>query len=1778
MDPALWELLRGEEEAGEDRELEAIIRLAKPGIEIPDVWMVARFGTIATCRLLASDVVAVHDRDDVVSLKAARRLGEARELDPLGPPALHAAPRGRPIDLRRPPDLDVSGKGVVLGQVDWGVDVASPAFRRPRDADKDGDSMESGGTRFLALWDQRDLARGAPPQPYGYGAVHDRAAIDRALLGGRPYVDLGYHPALADRGTGSHGTHVLDIAAGNGRAGGPEGIAPDTDLVFVHLADRGTGGMRSLGDSVRLLEAAHFISATAGERPWVINLSLGRTGGSHDGRSLTELALDELLAAGPGRFVVQSAGNYFRNRTHAGGRLENGEVLTLMFESKPGDVTPNELEIWYDGADELAVRIDPPGAVSARPVLLGERAELVDGGRVLGRIYHRGCEPNTLANHIDAFLDPVPGGGLWTVTLEARRVVDGRFHAWIERDDSCSLCQARFRPADSWSASTTGTIANGHLPLVVGAYDGHHPARPPAPFSSVGPTRDGREKPDLSACGVGVLAARSTPLGGDPDAGLLVRKSGTSMATPHVTAAVALCLELGGRSLNAATIRRLVLDSCEPVPATDPPHRLGAGRLDIPRLLAATRLYLQSLPEEHAMNADTLSILQVPDTLYREFLYRPDGDMARSVRERFEVVGRPGDRVEGRRGDVLVEVRLGRPGGRTSVLHDPADLGRAVRPLPPGRLLLRPREAPDASVPTGLSIGDEPWSEEDNPPGEDPRLGRLIQQGMPENQITNTLFYARNPKLSGVTLQAGSAAARDWQRIRDAEVRPALLRRLTVQRSDPVELAVFLSQYENDDRVPEDYTKRFLSGPPLLSMGRTLRDRVLSNWRSGHAPLAVQGLYELALAMAGNPDAAALLCHNVTKAFVREGVAITWQGTGVEGEYTDGQQTIKAERIHPAGRLTYRSDVKKREVRSIFYLLFSSKAFGTDDPGDWYHFFVTATMTALAGAGTLGGAGRRGRGEDVGDAEDRGGGRAGGTVYRVLLAERVSDLEQQMTDPKLASVPGYRGWVLANVLSFLEGGHYGADYTTGQSDVVRESKVHVGGAVFGLRATGGNAGPGWRWYVPVAGSLSKSDLAIGFSLRTKTAEIWGPDARPTAEESPGVEDDAPDSARTLEGVRKAWRRIAGRDQVLSRVTIRDMANVPSAAVRNGGFDAWTNSAKAIYVDVSASRSGFIIEQVLTHEAVHVRQFADPARGAPRTYADMVRYELEAYRADVARLSAMRPGPDHEADRLEMLNGMRKTVADLETAQTFACGRPDSKGDEQCKRALISAGLLPAHHDLDELYAPRGPQRNPAGQESEQPVDGGDGDSFADDLLGKVLVLDGADGADDAEDDGSSSAEFSGPEHQSIGDLASGTEATAIRYGNPPRPLTFGDVITLAGDYYETYEQMRDLGGTAEGRAELEYARWSALDLDKKGVPRPGVDKDVVKRVSDRALLLDSRNLSHFSADQMAWRAYSLWHGKAIVDALEAGRTSNDAVWRRALTKEAFGDHFLTDSFSAGHVRTPRGDIRDWYVHRFPDSSDKFVAYMARFLFDRLDERQQLPPLLWWVGWVTRSMMRDRIRELGGPAVTALSLGDLVGLALHDRDNEGLDVVSDVDPDGHRVPGGYHWRAVGDGHLHRSKMGAATKQMAINAVIAGLRDLERVRGVGVRIGMSTVTSLDVQTQIREALGPDGFAARRLVPREDPTSTSNLRLPGPGVAKSPLEWRWGQLGPVAYSAVDTAVKKRIPPELREMAKGMDKWIDTPVGRVYGTPDAVRAFARHLADVGIAALEAAVDARAR
>lgn len=540
IDPNLLELI----ERLPTGTVEAVIRLDGP--PPPQVRLVSRFGDFATCRLRVPDILDVHDHASVRSLKASR---------PVIPDLVAESDAGPRIasDERRPPDMTATGRGVVVGVVDWGPDPHHPDFL-------DGD----GRTRVRLVWDQRGRHPHSP-HPWGYGRVltRDRIAAHQE--------DLGASSQL-----GSHGTHVMSIAAGNGGGGGPMGMAPDAELVFVHLDKGRSTGVGNLGDSVRILEAIDFVFRSAGERPVVVNLSVGSQGGSHDGESAVELALDAALTERPGRAIVQSTGNYFSARAHAEERLRPGETWILGWHVFSGDPTPNELEVWYPGADELALRLVAPDGFPVARFRLGERGPISVKGREVGRAYHRRHDPNNGDHLINCFLDTKAPPGRWRVELEAVDVVDGRCRAWIERDLPHPRAQSVFDAAQASPFGTTGTIANGRRTIAVGAYDPHSPDEPMAGFSSAGPTRDGRQKPDLVAPGVATLAARS---GGRAGPGALTRKSGTSMAAPVVTGTVACMFEVASRPLTISETRAILLGSTT-ARRQDQVLRVGSGRLD----------------------------------------------------------------------------------------------------------------------------------------------------------------------------------------------------------------------------------------------------------------------------------------------------------------------------------------------------------------------------------------------------------------------------------------------------------------------------------------------------------------------------------------------------------------------------------------------------------------------------------------------------------------------------------------------------------------------------------------------------------------------------------------------------------------------------------------------------------------------------------------------------------------------------------------------------------------------------------------------------------------------------------------------------------------------------------------------------------------------------------------------------------------------------------------------------------------------------------------------
>lgn len=515
---------------------------------------------IVTGRIPIRRVEAVRNQGFVKSLKAGQTLypflsatTQETEAQPTLLPADHQAN---------------GGAGVIVGVIDYGGDFAHQNFRRA-----------DGTSRLLSLWYQDGLT--TANSPHGYGHEFTPQQMNLALQQMNPYQALGYDPADFEDpfDPGAHGTHVMDIAAGNGRGTGTPGMAPEADLIFVNISHaqdpQGVGTVgQSFGDSVRLLEALQFIFDRAGNQPCVVNISLGTNGGPHDGSTLVEQGIDSLLQAAPNRAVTIAASNAFDDGIHATGTVQQGQMVELEWEVLSSPLRDIEMEIWYPGADQFTVAlIGPPGGTLAS-VPPGGNHTLTAGGQVAVFIASRLNDPNNHDNMIGIFMAAGMPAGTYRVQLRGEQVTDGRFHAWIERDNRF---QSRFAPPHD-NSQTIGSISCGQLSLAVGSYDAHKVTRPLSYFSSAGPTRDDRQKPEVSAPGHSVRAAQSSTKTGSR------LMSGTSMAAPAVAGLIALMLaEARTRGLPLAIdqIRDILIETARqnPPPGNAWHARYGHGRV-----------------------------------------------------------------------------------------------------------------------------------------------------------------------------------------------------------------------------------------------------------------------------------------------------------------------------------------------------------------------------------------------------------------------------------------------------------------------------------------------------------------------------------------------------------------------------------------------------------------------------------------------------------------------------------------------------------------------------------------------------------------------------------------------------------------------------------------------------------------------------------------------------------------------------------------------------------------------------------------------------------------------------------------------------------------------------------------------------------------------------------------------------------------------------------------------------------------------------------------------
>jgi nitrite reductase/ring-hydroxylating ferredoxin subunit len=366
----------------------------------------------------------------------------------------------------------------------------------------------SGATRVAFLWDQTlqpQSGEASPAAPFAFGVEYDAAAINSALQSPDPFAVVRHRVRRA-----SHGTHVTGIAAGNGRshdadfpAGRFIGIAPRATIIFVQAK----GG----SNTVNVAQAVSYIFEKADRlgMPCVINISQGSNGGSHDGQSVVERAIDRRLEEKPGRAVVKSAGNLHAARSHASGRLVSGQTRQLAWRVRRRDTTENRIEIWHSSRDRLRARLRSPNDTWTDWVVPDGRFEQ----KANATIPHITIEAERFTalngdTRISLSIESAPGqeipAGNWIIEIEAVEVHDGNLDAWIERDDDYT---SQFFGPDFDGQRTLSLPGTGHHSIAVANYD--HLFIPPEinPSSSRGRTRDDRMKPEVAAPGTEIWSS-----------------------------------------------------------------------------------------------------------------------------------------------------------------------------------------------------------------------------------------------------------------------------------------------------------------------------------------------------------------------------------------------------------------------------------------------------------------------------------------------------------------------------------------------------------------------------------------------------------------------------------------------------------------------------------------------------------------------------------------------------------------------------------------------------------------------------------------------------------------------------------------------------------------------------------------------------------------------------------------------------------------------------------------------------------------------------------------------------------------------------------------------------------------------------------------------------------------------------------------------------------------------------------------------------------------------
>ena len=468
--------------------------------------------------------------------------------------------------------LSLTGRNVVIGFADTGIDYRNPVFRR-----------QDGSSRILAIWDQTDQS-GMPPEGFYYGSEYTREEINAALSLENPLEAV---PATDENG---HGTRMASAAAGSAINGGLDflGAAPDADIVVVKLkqAKQYLLDFYLIPEGVPAYESNDIVLAVKYlnsfvipfVRPVCICLGIGRSFGDHRSNSALSRYLSE-VGSDINRAVVVSGGNEGNTAHHYAGTVTERESEEI--EVRVGEGTRGFLmEIWGNLPSYFSVMVRSPGGEEI-PVINSRLEREVEYSFIYGRsrirIDYQLNDPAT-GSEVAVIRLEEPAAGIWTFRLVQEASGYGAFQMWLPIRQFVEGSVEFLRPNPD---STLTSPSYAQDVLGVSAYNSRNNS-----FyinSGRGFALDGRIKPELAAPGVDLSTASGTLRG----SAVVASASGTSLAAAVAAGGCAQLLQwcvpdgnypdINGTGLISFLVRGAARDAAQSYPN----RTFGFGRLDM---------------------------------------------------------------------------------------------------------------------------------------------------------------------------------------------------------------------------------------------------------------------------------------------------------------------------------------------------------------------------------------------------------------------------------------------------------------------------------------------------------------------------------------------------------------------------------------------------------------------------------------------------------------------------------------------------------------------------------------------------------------------------------------------------------------------------------------------------------------------------------------------------------------------------------------------------------------------------------------------------------------------------------------------------------------------------------------------------------------------------------------------------------------------------------------------------------------------------------------------